>query len=618
MILNRPFVESLQRNRWLLLAPVSLWVLFAIVLLKTAWVCDDAYITFRCVENAVTGHGFGFNADERVQAYTHPLWMLLHLPAQAIWHNPYWTTMVLSLGLTLATLYRIGNHFKSAVIWWMLPAVAVASKAFVEYSTSGLENPLTYFLLTGFALQFWSRKEADKHIFWLSLIAAGMLLNRMDSILLVGPALTWAIWQQRSWRTVGQVALGMLPIFAWETFSVLYYGVPFPNTAYAKLGASIPQSELWTMGLHYFQDSLLRDPVTLPLIGIGLVIGFSRRQFWPWAIGMALYLVYIGRIGGDFMSGRFFAAPFLMAVLLIAKWGLQRPKMVILGSASAVLVSLLGPTPVLLSGSHFDLELPELLGSHGVADERAFYYKGTGLLHAFAGREMPDFEWVAVGKRAALDPPKVLVLTTIGMIGYYAGPTKHVIDRVALADPLLARMPTIAMGHYRPGHYPRAIIPGYLASVEMDANFIEDPAAWDWYEKVRLLTRGPIFSKKRLLLIWRMNTGISRPRDLSHLKMPIQRELQLPLQDTAALKLEAGMGVKFLLPQGAKADSFAIENRWGDVFCLAWLKDGKPLGVHDLWRKGVLTFKVPAQTDAIAIYPTVEYPPSVIANPKVW
>ena len=36
---------------------------------------DDAHMTFRSVWNFVHGYGLTYNPDERVQAYTHPLWM---------------------------------------------------------------------------------------------------------------------------------------------------------------------------------------------------------------------------------------------------------------------------------------------------------------------------------------------------------------------------------------------------------------------------------------------------------------------------------------------------------------------------------------------------------------
>ena len=60
-------------GRWLV-TPVVL--LFVIVLFRTAWLCDDAFITFRTIDHWLDGNGLVFNLGERVQAFTHPLWML--------------------------------------------------------------------------------------------------------------------------------------------------------------------------------------------------------------------------------------------------------------------------------------------------------------------------------------------------------------------------------------------------------------------------------------------------------------------------------------------------------------------------------------------------------------
>jgi hypothetical protein len=49
---------------------------FALALGLSAWLCDDAYITLRTVANFCHGLGLTWNPDERVQTYTHPLWML--------------------------------------------------------------------------------------------------------------------------------------------------------------------------------------------------------------------------------------------------------------------------------------------------------------------------------------------------------------------------------------------------------------------------------------------------------------------------------------------------------------------------------------------------------------
>jgi len=52
-------------------------MLFAIVLVYSAWLHDDAYITFRTVDNFVNGYGLTWNVSERVETYSNPLWMFL-------------------------------------------------------------------------------------------------------------------------------------------------------------------------------------------------------------------------------------------------------------------------------------------------------------------------------------------------------------------------------------------------------------------------------------------------------------------------------------------------------------------------------------------------------------
>ena len=57
-------------------APIyALLTLIAFVLVNTAWLSEDIYITLRVVDNFVNGYGLTWNVAERVQAYTHPLWL---------------------------------------------------------------------------------------------------------------------------------------------------------------------------------------------------------------------------------------------------------------------------------------------------------------------------------------------------------------------------------------------------------------------------------------------------------------------------------------------------------------------------------------------------------------
>ena len=50
---------------------------FAACVVCAAWISDDAFITLRTIDNMLEGYGPRWNVIERVQTYTHPLWMLL-------------------------------------------------------------------------------------------------------------------------------------------------------------------------------------------------------------------------------------------------------------------------------------------------------------------------------------------------------------------------------------------------------------------------------------------------------------------------------------------------------------------------------------------------------------
>ncbi|MEK6222134.1 MAG: hypothetical protein N2D54_07785 [Chloroflexota bacterium] len=52
----------------------GLVLVFGVVLIRTAWMNDDAVITLRSISNFDAGYGPVYNLGERVQTFTHPLW----------------------------------------------------------------------------------------------------------------------------------------------------------------------------------------------------------------------------------------------------------------------------------------------------------------------------------------------------------------------------------------------------------------------------------------------------------------------------------------------------------------------------------------------------------------
>lgn len=122
-------------------------LLYAGVVFRTAWLAEDAFITFRTVDNFINGYGLTWNIGERVQAYTHPLWMFLVSACYFATREISLTTMFLSLAVSSTAVWIFVRNVADSAWAALGVLVIIASRAFIDYSTSGLENPLTHLLL---------------------------------------------------------------------------------------------------------------------------------------------------------------------------------------------------------------------------------------------------------------------------------------------------------------------------------------------------------------------------------------------------------------------------------------------------------------------------------------
>ena len=209
-----------EKNATILLR-VLILILSGLVL-RTAWVCDDACIFLRHADLFVKGHGLTCNSGERAQGFTNPLWLLLMTAFYLVTGETYYTSIFLSLASVLAAAWLIAFHQSADVVGAALAlSIMVFSKAFIDYSTSGLKNPLSY-LLTAAFLYVCFRPEPDRRsLLWLSLLAGLGTLNRMDAILLYAPVLLYRLFQIEDLRALGTVALGLTPFLVWESFSIV-------------------------------------------------------------------------------------------------------------------------------------------------------------------------------------------------------------------------------------------------------------------------------------------------------------------------------------------------------------------------------------------------------------
>lgn len=479
---------------------------FALAVLRTAWICDDAYINFRTIDNFLHGYGLRWNVAERVQTFTDPLWLFLVAAAVALTREFYFTTIGVSLAASAAA---IGLYAKAVAADRLTAVVGVmmlvCSKAFVDYSTGGLENPLAHLLIVVFLAVYWRARDPDgRTLGWLTAVAALCTLTRMDSVVLLVPALAATAAAVGLRKSVVPVAFGAAPLIVWELFSILYYGQPLPNTAYAKLGGGIPRFELAEQGAYYLLDSITRDPLTLTIIGTAIVAPLIIRdsRVGPVALGIVLSVSYVVAIGGDFMSGRFLAAPFLCSVAVLTRVSWRVPRNVLVFPVSLVLVAAASSQSAPLTTDrtfHHDFQ-----DRSGTVDERRVYYQYTGLLNAGAGGAM-QHPWALHAREVIEAGDRVTTYIANGFFGFTLGRQVHVIDPMALSDVLLARLP--AGPDWRPGHFPRRVPEGYAETLASGENRIAEPGIAALYETVRLIVSGPLFSKARLKAIWRLNTS---------------------------------------------------------------------------------------------------------------
>lgn len=483
----------------------------AAALLFSAWLCDDAYITFRTAENAATGYGLRWNPIERVQSFTHPLWLLLLVGLRIVTGELYYSTIFLSLALSILTSWLVfrmaGVRFSGLVLAFLS---LLLSRSYIDYSTSGLEGPLAHFLLVMLCVQWiklisgtsFHRRDA----FLVSLLLSGILLCRLDYLLLVGPMVGVLGWRP---RLVFPALLGLTPLLAWEFFSLIYYGSLVPNTAFAKLGGGLMFTSRMDHGWTYLTASVRNDPVTGLVLATSAVAsgirGWKSRS-WAVTLGVVLYVGYIMSIGGDFMAGRFLAAPFVVSVMALT---LIRFSVRSALAAVVVLVAAagIGQNLTILFSPRFGQDQWAYLGESGVADERVFYYKHTGLMRQPRGDLPNTHPWVYEGlalREAGVTP---VTRNAVGFYGYFAGPEITIVDLFGLCDPLLARLPATSQSGWRAGHLEREAPPEYLATVATQRGMegVNETARLE--NRLRLVTRGPFFTRERWRAIWELHTG---------------------------------------------------------------------------------------------------------------
>ncbi len=495
---------------------------FIYTFINTAWVTEDAFITFRSVDQLLAGHGPVWNMGERVQVYTHPLWYGLLALGTGLGAQSYWFALALDFVLLVANLLLLVQLARRLQVNGLLVLALLfllsLSKAFMDYSSSGLENPLLHLLLLAYLAVHFSHLPLGRR-YGLGLFLVGlMFLTRPDGMILVLP-LAGQLWIQAiraklPWLKWGLLAL--LPVFIWESFSLIYYGSLVPNTALAKVNLDYPREVLLTNARNYFAFLWNFDPLTLATIAVallaGLIGGLLVKQggvnLILLAMGLALQIGYLFRVGADYMAGRFLSAAMLQAVFLLLylvkpiKFAINRENL----KSNPDRYFLYGLLGLLLVNGwraenyRYGLNYERYDIIDGIADERGFYFQRTGLLPVILKNNY-NYTFAAPSSSE-----HKAISCFIGQRGWVMPLDKYIIDPLALTEPYLARLP--ARNNARIGHYERALPPGFIKSRVMGDNRLVGEEMRALYDDVVLVTQGPdLFSGARLAAIWRLNTG---------------------------------------------------------------------------------------------------------------
>jgi arabinofuranosyltransferase len=519
--MEKNWLKNLRYSKSELGILYALWLALFAYIAYSGWVSEDAYITFRVVENFFDGYGLRWNTYERVQAYTHPLWMLLHIPIYAIWQNLFLGTVGLSvICAAFAALLIILAAQKSVlhtVVFFFLPFLA--AKSVIDYTSSGLENPLSYLLFAAFI--YVVLRKYEHRFFWLfcSLIVSLSLFNRLDTILIYAPTLAYLYHIRKPVKWL-QIVIGMWPLLAWFSFSLLYYGFLFPNTKYAKLSTGM---ELWQyiiQGLHYGKYLLLWDSTgAVLLISCALFLlpaRFTRFVNIPahlprlptfLAIGMLVNSLYIFYVGGDYMAGRFWALPVFAALCL---WFIVLPEKIRpdLIFAAICLFCTTYYIPQFLHDIRWTCRT--CVNLEGRVIDARFVFRTNRVFmdwYPLKIRREAQYPFVDGGNKLKKENPKSKKLFYIGMTAYYAGNQIKIIDELGLADPLLARLPASTRQRFYIGHFRRDLPLGYQHAVETGELNRMHPSLARYYDKLRLIVSGDLLDKERLKTIMLFNGG---------------------------------------------------------------------------------------------------------------
>lgn len=522
-------------------AMLLVWIGIAayfITLTKCAWLSDDYFITLRQVEQLFAGHGLRFNLYERSFLSTSVAYFFMLLPLRFVTSDPFVIHAIFALAWNAGLLWSLWMLAAGNVRVWLLGlGLLFASKAHFDYSWFGQENPLGHALAAALILAWLRLYPGLKSgapprpaCWWLfAALVAVAPLYRHDFVLLAWPLAAWALWDNRAHLRMGgllrSVVLMLVPLSMWTLFSLVYFGFPLPAPAYAKLPDSYDLVYRLASAWDYYRFSLHKDGVMLSVIFASQVLWFGCSPARVIAVAVALVLMYVVFVGGDYMGGRFFSVAYVLMVAVIVgmaghwyghltEWGRRGRDCVCcgLGVGLAFWITLWSHSPLKSPVVYEDAVVDLDAYPWEVANERAAWHPRTRISVWWNARRndttYPDDLTARLGVllRDEAGTGETFHVCNLGLTPYNAKLDQNFVDVWGLADSFMARLPPV---NWRPGHLVRVRPLGLAESLESGTPAFADPGLNRYFDILRNVTGSErLLSASRLEDLVAMNLGL--------------------------------------------------------------------------------------------------------------
>ncbi len=293
---------------------------------------DDAYISFRYARNWVEGEGLVFNSGERVEGYTNFLWIVVLAPAIAVGLPVGPVSMVLGGICSLATLWLLYRYLATTPggVWAGVLAAGLlaADGSFALWAVGGLETALFTLLVAAGAISYLREDGGPRRGLATGLLFALATMTRPEGILVLGVTAFHSVARAAAERRLpGQADLLRLlgfaavygPYFLWR-FS--YYGYPFPNTFYLKVGTSDRAAEMARGWAHLRTFVGGHGALLVPAVATLAFIERGVRAAASYlALVVGVFFAYVIYVGGDWSVGRFFVPVLPLLYTLLSPLG---------------------------------------------------------------------------------------------------------------------------------------------------------------------------------------------------------------------------------------------------------------------------------------------------------